>query len=203
MLSDFKKQHLIVFTIMAALFFGAGVKYGMYLDRMKTEPVIITENETTADSSPVKSIPSPVVVHVTGAVERPGVFTMPEGARVIDAVNEAEPLPEAYLDGINLAKKLVDQERIVVPFLQSKTENGTPEVNLTLPQETAVNTGMISINTAGEQELESLPGIGPAKSKAIIQYREENGPFVSLEDIQKVSGIGPATFEKIKDQITL
>lgn len=145
-----------------------------------------------------------VVIHVSGAVKRPGVYTLPEGARVIQALEEAGgALPEADLESVNLAQPLYDGQQARIPF---KVEEGDPsgssagsgvEVN------TSLQNAKININTAERSQLESLPGIGSVKAQGIVHYREQNGPFRQVEDLVKVSGIGDKTLENIKDLITV
>lgn len=202
---NIEKQHVLVAFLMVALVFGGGVKYGKYLEQQKP-PIIVSPAPTgeTAEKSGKKE-PTEVVVHVTGAVIRPGVYTLRAGDRVIDAVNLAGPLADANLDAINLAKKLADQERILVPSISApaipvsggETKNAQP-----FASGGEGNSQQIDINSASMDDLQRLPGIGPAKARSIVEYREQNGPFASIEDITKVSGIGKATFEKIKAQIT-
>jgi len=215
MFSEFKKQHLIVFVLMLSLLFGGGVTYGKYLAGKALPPITVTVDssgtgEEAGDDSDKKDEeekPGEVVVHVAGAVERPGVYTLQAGSRIVDAVQMAVPEKDADLNSINLAKKLTDQEMIIVPGPQD--EGGGPAVQAPQAANSAVSTlgsqvgGLININTADQVQLETLPGIGPAKATAIIQYREEKGYFSSVEDIQNVSGIGPATYNKLKDLITI
>ncbi|MGI6066298.1 MAG: helix-hairpin-helix domain-containing protein [Bacillota bacterium] len=203
MFSEIKRQHIIVFIVMLAVLFGAGVKYGRGLEETAAVPVTVVQagdQETSA-----REAEKNVTVHVAGFVFNPGVFTFKEGSRVIDAVEKAQPKAEADLDALNLAKKLVDQERIVVPC---RMEVGSsPGMVIPSGSQSGVQSAsggqMVNINTAGEAELETLPGIGPAKAKAIIKYREESGFFSSIEEIEEVPGIGPATFNNIKDSITV
>lgn len=216
MLSEIKKQHLIIFGLMLSLLFGGGVTYGKYLERKALPPITITADsaglEELAQGSGEKKQDKAkesgeVVVHVAGAVERPGVYSLQEGSRIVDAVQMAIPEKDADLNKINLAKKLTDQEMVIVPGPQ---ENGSISTTQSLPvtnqaaSSVSVQVGsLININSADQAQLETLPGIGPAKASAIIQYREENGSFSAVEDIQNVSGIGPATFNKLKDLITV
>jgi len=227
MLPEIKKQHLIVFVLMLSLFFGGGVTYGRYLEQKAMTPVSLglaeeypsgkipaqgnqgdqREQGNQDDlSTGMKQAPAEVVVHVAGAVEAPGVYTLPAGSRIIDAVELARPQKDADLNSINLAKKINDQEMIVVPG--PRVEGVSAPVQSSAPVQNSASAGtkvggLININTADQAQLETLPGIGPAKAKAIIKYREENGYFSQVEDIQNVSGIGPATFEKLKDLITI
>jgi competence protein ComEA len=110
-------------------------------------------------------------------------------------------LVEADAQMLNLAAPLQDGQRLWVPFIvieDGQPQGGTPAV--TAPDNSP---GLVNINTADQAELESLPGIGPVTAQKIIAYREINGAFATIEDIQLVSGIGPATFDKIKDLITI
>jgi competence protein ComEA len=137
-------------------------------------------------------IPASIVIHVAGAVAQPGVYTLPEGARVHEAVAAAGGvLPEADPHALNLAEPLYDGRRIHVPLAG---DGGGESVR---------ESGAVNINTATAAQLETLPGIGPAKAAAIISYREKNGPFRSLDDLTEVAGIGAKTVEGLKDYITL
>ncbi len=155
--------------------------------------------------------PPPVVVHVSGAVNQPGVFSLPKNSRMQDALNAAGGLaPEADTQSLNLAAFLVDGELIWIPFQpleqsqkQTLTKNQGSQATTAI-QPTAQNKSkLININTASQSELERLPSIGPVTAKKIIAYRETNGPFTQIDSIQQVNGIGPATFEDIKDLITI
>lgn len=155
--------------------------------------------------------PAPVVVHVTGAVHEPGVYTLPANGHVEDAIQAAGGMTtEAERDLVNLAEPLQDGLQISVPRegQQSSesitTTTGKTEKEESNGEESASPTISypININTATQSELESLPGIGPVTAQKIIAYRQEN-EFKIVEDIQKVSGIGPVTFEKIKDLISV
>jgi len=153
---------------------------------------------------------APYVVHITGAVQQPGVYTLPKGSRVGDAIEAAGGLsPDANEQTLNLAAFIQDGERIHVPAKESlptSSQSGQPSDSV-FGGNDGSSAGTISIlvdiNTAGQVELESLPGIGPVTAEKIIAFRETNGPFISIEDIQNVPGIGPVTFEKIKDLITI
>ena len=135
---------------------------------------------------------------VAGAVRQPGVFEFVEGDRVIDAIERAGgPLPKADLSLLNLAAPLADGTQILVP----KTGPAVAGV----PGGTAPGSsgGLININSASATELESLSGIGEVLAATIVEYRDQNGPFASVEDLMDVSGIGPATLEEIRDQVTV
>jgi competence protein ComEA len=148
----------------------------------------------------------PLRVHVAGAVVRPGVYVLGENGRVEDAVEAAGGfVVEADKNAINLAAKLEDGERLDIPyvagFIPDETSGfvviteGTPSP--------LVGEGLVDINTASLEELDKLPGIGPTIAQRIIDYRTENGPFASIDAIVNVPGIGSATFDEIKDLITV
>jgi competence protein ComEA len=144
------------------------------------------------------------VVQVTGAVVYPGVYELPAGSRVRDAVQAAGGLTaEANASAINLAAPLEDGQSIVIQASASldspPAQRGNPLIVTIEP----ASTRLININTAALEELDELPDIGPVIAQRIIDYRTANGPFVSIEEIVKVQGIGQVTFEKIKDLITI
>lgn len=150
-----------------------------------------------ASAAPVAVVSSPntLVVAVQGKVHKPGLVTLPTGARVADALAAAGGvLPGTDLTGLNLARKLVDGELILVgqtPPAGSRNGAGI------------VGGGKVNINLAGPDELDTLPGIGPALAQRIITYRGQHGAFGSVDDLRKVPGIGDAKFAEIKDLVTV
>jgi competence protein ComEA len=148
----------------------------------------------------------PLQVHVTGAVVRPGVYDLPVGARVLDAVEAAGGfVAEADKNALNLAARLEDADKLDIPFVagfEPEEEQGFVVVTEGTPS-SLLGEDLVDINEANQDELEELPGIGPSLAERIIEYREENGPFDSIEDIVNVSGIGSATYDEIKDLITV
>ena len=150
------------------------------------------------------STPAEVVVHVDGAVASPGVYTLTqENPRVDDAVRAAGGLTdEADTVSLNLAAVVTDGEKVHVPAV-GETQQGTVATGVTSGSTgtTSADGGLVNINTADAAALDVLPGIGEATAEAIIQDREENGPFASTEDLMRVSGIGEKKFEKLKGMI--
>lgn len=144
-----------------------------------------------------------IQVHISGAVNQPGLIELPKGARLADAIEKAGGLPQNYdLNLLNLSEILIDGQRIHIPQISSGNnafEAPQRGQSIIAIEENA----LININTADLDKLCTLPGIGPSKAQAIINYREENGLFMQLEDILKVKGIGPTIFASIKDLITL
>ncbi|MEA3459697.1 MAG: helix-hairpin-helix domain-containing protein, partial [Chloroflexota bacterium] len=134
-----------------------------------------------------------------GAVANPDVYTLPPESTIKDAVQAAGgPTEKADLNRINLAQRVHDEEHIYVPEVGEERLPVTSQ-----PSSPGRVGGKVNINTATAEELETLPGIGPAFAQRIIEYRQEKGPFASIEDIEKVKGIGEATFEKLRDLITV
>ena len=143
---------------------------------------------------------APIRVHVSGAVHNPGVFSLPAGSRVQEVVEAAGGVTEeADLDRINLAAWVNDGQKIHVP---RQGETDPPTTNLDAGAAAGlVGTAKININTATAEQLDTLPGIGPAYAERIIRYRQEEGSFESIEQIMEVRGIGQVCFEDIKDMI--
>jgi competence protein ComEA len=157
--------------------------------------------EPTPAASPTPQI---LAVYVSGAVRKAGVYRLPEGSRVDDALRAAGgPAADADVVRVNLAARLADEQQIYVP-VQGEAAAPVPLVSGgSAAAAPAAGDGKININTAGVAELDGLPRIGPATAQRIIDYRSANGPFAAIEDIQNVKGIGPATFSDLQDKITV
>lgn len=150
-----------------------------------------------------------IAVHITGEVKKQGLIYLKEGSRVADAIEKAGgETKNADLSQINLAYVLQDGQKIYVPNKNEKISqyitgnsgnNGTEENNNINSKEDK----KVNINTANQSELDSLPGIGPSIAQKIIDYREENGNFKTIEELQNVKGIGDAKYEEIKDRVTV
>lgn len=149
--------------------------------------------------------PEPIMVYVTGAVQRPGVYKIPREGRLVDAVQQAGGFQEgADLTQINLAEKLEDGKQVVIP---GATGVPTPQLVIggsgLLITPTPPAGQIVNINTADAALLEQLPGIGPSTAQKIVEYRDENGKFARVEDLLKIPGIGPSTLEEIRGLITV
>lgn len=200
------KQKVIILLLVGALLFGGGYRLAQFKEQAAGSSAPVLEPSGSASGPVAKEI----LVHVAGAVERPGVHKLWQGARVIDAVRAAGPLPEANLDSLRLAAPLADGQTVVVPDRRAPNALGAAQAGAGIqgtsgssPQAPAGGGSLININTAGLEELDTLPGIGPALAQRIIQYRETHGPFKSVEELKNVSGIGEKNFEKLKDKITV
>lgn len=161
------------------------------------------------------------VVHICGAVSAPGVYELPAGSRIIDAVEAGGGfLPEADEACCNLAEEIVDGCQIYIMTKSESCADGqaekkagiqtspggdmqTADKNVRSNSAPALENGLVNLNTADVVALMTLPGIGESRAKAIISYREQHGAFAKIEDIMKISGIKQAAFSKIKDKITV
>jgi competence protein ComEA len=151
---------------------------------------------------PVLLVPAPtaaqITVYVSGKVMQPGLYTLPFGSRVNDAIQDAGGFSQdANTQAINLADVLVDGEQINIPTINAGT--GIGDSTRSLPGSSL----LVDINNATLEELDTLPEIGPITAQRIIDYREANGAFKTIEDLLEVDGIGDVTFGKIKDLITV
>lgn len=186
---------LIIITVLVISLFNFIRKEFIDKDNGKENLVEELIEEVEED---IKEEPEEIMVHISGQVYKPGLVKLEPGARVIDAVNAAGGLKKnADLDKINLAKKLVDEEKIYIPEIGENIEGDL------LDYSTSADVGnKININTCTKEELLSLPGIGEVLAERIIEYREKT-PFKKLEDLMNVSGIGEKKFESIKDMIVV
>lgn len=158
-----------------------------------------TAGETAADSAAPENASGEVVVHVAGAVSSPGVYTLPADSRVDDAVRAAGATADADLSQLNLAQKLADGQKITVPVAGATPADGSSAATTA----DSDNGGLININTATQEELESLPSIGEVRAQAIITYREEHGGFRTIDELKEVSGIGDKIFADISPHVTV
>lgn len=148
---------------------------------------------------PASAAPSPVTVHVAGAVVTPGVYALPPGARVHAAIEAAGgPTPKGDPGALNLAAALTDGERVYVPKVGETVALPPAATSVT---GSAAPAGPIDLNRATAVELDTLPGIGPSTAQAIIDHRDSNGPFASVDDLEAVRGIGPAKLDAIRDLV--
>ncbi len=197
-----RNRHLI-FTFLLLLAVGGVTVF--YWQQPSPTPVELLPAETTATSpsTPLpSSTPATVRVYVTGAVVNSDVYILPKGGIIKDAILAAGGFTtDADRERINQALELQDQQQIHVPRLGEA--NPPPIQSGGTVQSGPAQTGPLNLNSATQEQLEELPGIGPAMAQRIIEYRERVGKFKTVEEITEVSGIGEATFLKIKDLITV
>jgi competence protein ComEA len=156
------------------------------------------EIEVVAPELTVTESVAEVTVDVAGAVNKPGVYSLPINSRVIDALKAAgDTLNGADLSDINLARVIKDGEQVYI----YPPQKGGSSVRVSPQRAKAKQTGPIALNRASAKELESLDGIGPVLAARIVAYRKVNGPFLNVEDLLKVSGIGTAKFGQFKEKL--
>ena len=200
-----ENKFYVIAGIMAVLFFlyASFDKEGELTEVNEATLAMVTDAETsTDDKTNIKTEESEEIImmaDIKGAVVNPGVYEILEGGRVVDLIELAGGLADdADPAAINFALYVKDEMAIYVPRIG---EN----INAALPIQGGEASGKetVNLNSAQSSELQTLPGIGPAKAEAIIEYRETNGPFKSIEDLKEISGIGDKTFEKLKDLISV
>lgn len=174
------------------------------LPQEKTAGEAESGKDDFAEATPAAEVS---VVHVCGAVKQEGVYSLPVGSRITDAVAAAGGFSEAAdVTFHNLAAKVDDGEKIYVPTIEeTKTLSVTERVNRVTGQkeENGTPDGIVNLNTAGKEELMTLDGIGESRAESILHYRQKTGPFQKIEELKNISGIGDAMFERIRDRITV
>jgi competence protein ComEA len=182
-------QITVIAILLALIAIGAATAY------LRSRPREINVKDSRAVSSSEEK--RKLTVHIAGAVVRPGLYKLVEGARVADALSMAGgATPDGILDDVNLASRLKDGEKILVPRTgnqQSAPGNPAPSESSTL----------LNLNTADESDLDRLPGIGPSLAKRIVEYRKKNGPFSTVDEVDDVDGIGPRKLEEFRGQVTI
>ena len=213
------KKISIIVIIMALII-------GYFIYQRKNEFTINEEvsNENTIEE-PKEEKSKKIIVHISGAVKQEGVVELEEDSRIADAIEKVGGLKEnAEIREINLAYKLEDGMKIYIPTKEEiknkesqevnqenehvyggTKENSSQVSNLQKNSESkeTIRNKKVKINKASQEELDSLPGIGPSTADKILEYRKQNGNFKSIEDIKEVSGIGESKFEKIRNMITV
>lgn len=170
-----------------------------FLRRPESPEMVITTATPRPTATPVA-----ITVEVRGAVAKPGVYNLPAGSRVQDALTLAgDVASNAETRNLNLARKLNDGEQLYVLAAGEATAPPLPSPGKGAPTVVKPPAGKININSATVAELDTLPGIGPAIAQRIVDYRAQNGAFKSIEELKKVRGIGDAMFEQVKELITV
>ena len=176
---------------------------GWWLGRPASTPPVEADIPFVTPITPVAEHsapgdPSTLIVHVAGAVRRPGIVELETGSRIVDAIEAAGgPTGSAELHRLNLAAPVADGMQVRVPV------PGEPVEPAGSFGSGADGGGLVNVNTASAQELQELPGIGPALAQAIVDWRQENGTFGAADDLLAVAGIGPAKLAGLVDRITL
>lgn len=200
-------KSVLIGTLVVMCISGCGKSTAEYLE---TEEIVELETETKVLETTEEIVISDETeasccVYICGAVETPGVYTLPEGSRVCDAFAIAGGLKQnAAEDYWNQARVLADGEMIYVPTLEeAKERKQNGDVSSMIESVDDSTNGKVNINTASKQQLMTIPGVGEAKAQAIISYREANGSFSSIDEVKKVEGIKDGVFAKMKEYIVI
>ena len=208
MLESLTKKQKILFFIILLIMIGVIIYY-IYSSLYSTDFLYKYEANTLSYNNFIENSNNAIytskdidtnliVVYICGAVKESKVITLEENSRICDAIDAVGGLTnEADLSNINLAYILEDGEKIYIP------EKGEEIQNNSIYSNNTYGSNKININKATQTELETIPGIGPSTALKIINYRNENGKFLKIEDIKNISGIGDAKFNNIKDYITI
>ncbi len=216
-MQNLNKKQKIILSILASIII-ISIGYYVYSKDEKYEELEIDENLQISNENNNTNINNEqlenqeeenkekIVVHVSGAVNKEGIVELEEDSRIADAIEKAGGLKEdANMNEVNLAYKLEDGMKIYIPSnkdqeIQERSNIGSGiESNTTNKKANS----KININTATQEELDSLPGIGPSTALKIINYRKEHGKFSKVEELKNVSGIGDSKFAQLKDLITV
>jgi len=210
------RRQIYAYVAVAAVVLAVGVRYVVLpkaAGSASGQPLVLAAASPSPASAAAAASPSAaadVLVYVCGAVKSPGVVRVPAGARVADALALAGgPGARAELNGVNLAAKVVDGQQIMVPERGATVAAGGSATSAAGGSAASAGGSVtapgapVNINTASLEELDALSGVGPATAQKIIDYRTANGPFKAVDDIKNVSGIGDAKFAAMKDKITV
>ena len=201
-----KKQKIIIGIAVLAVIAGIAVYF--FITNNQKENFDINEIMVKEETEEYKG--DTIMVHITGEIKEPGIIELPSEARIADAIEAAGGVTEeADLDEVNLAFVLSDGQKVYIPNKSEKEISGE-KVYITAGSgnnvivEDKVEGGKkqkVNINEAKQEDFEQLPGIGPSIAKKIVEYREQNGKFTSIDELQEVKGIGEAKFENIKEYV--
>jgi competence protein ComEA len=194
-LSELTRREAVLLGVLGVAALGGA---GLWYLRSLPQPVRVAAAPAAAPQA-ASPTPTTVFVHVAGRVRAPGVYELPAGSRVVDAISAAGGArADADLALLNLAAVLTDGQQVLV---SARGSPGAPGTSAPIAGGSAP--GLVNVNSATSEELETLPGIGEVLAAAIVQYREEHGPFTSVDQLEDVSGIGEVTLEELRDLVSV
>ena len=207
---NLSRQEKIVFLVIIAVLL---VTFGwrMYSRGRNTITFIPSSGENTTNTSVEKDAYNNeeiCIIHIAGAVQKPGVYQLNKSKRIIDAVKVAGGETEkANLDAVNLAAPLYDGQKIIIPHIPENNEDGlistAAQYEASQRYAYSSDSSLLNLNSATSHQLEGLPGIGPVLANHILEYQKNHGPFQHIEDVLNVPGIGEKKFASIKEFITV
>lgn len=219
-----RNQKLALIAIIGLIVIGVSVKLARNANSARNEGVVLREagsdgvEVTASDSDQMQPFGTTgkVVFHITGCVRSPGVYTLPAGSRIIDAIKAAGgETSNADIQSLNLAAPIEDGSKIVVTPLSPGSMNGqraasassigksSPGSSSSIDKLRNPGDGVVHINSADESELQRLPGVGPATARSIVEYRDKIGRFSRVDQLDDVKGIGPKKLEKMRPFLAL
>lgn len=196
-------RHWGVLALLALTVVATGL-VAAYVQRPSAPPppVVVFQPVLRPTSSPPPM--TQIVVHVGGAVTSPGLYRLPIGSRIDDAIKLAGgALPDADLNRLNLAARLADGQQVMVPLQQAAASSALTAGIASAVDGDPATPARINVNRASIPELDGLPGVGPVTAQRIVAYRAEHGPFTRIEQLREAKLVNNSTFEKIKDRVTI
>ncbi|MDI6731813.1 MAG: helix-hairpin-helix domain-containing protein [Candidatus Margulisbacteria bacterium] len=199
-----KEQQLILVGLIFVIIAGLGVMVYRHFVTNGQDQVLIDAPQNELSQSDIQVVKQDkILVHISGAVKKEGVYRLEFGDRVMDAIELAGGITAlADLSSLNLAEIVKDGQKIIVPGKQIMADRVSGNQGIRGSGTLSLN-AKVNLNSATEKELQKIPGVGPSTAKKIIDYRTTNGPFTKLDDLMKVKGIGKGKYEKMKDKISI
>ena len=196
---ELSRAQLLVYAAIAVAVLLVGARWLRSDEVAAGEAAGVSEVEQSGDHGDfeIERGGDQLVVHVAGAVRDPGVYRLPEGSRVTDALERAGGATAAALpDGVNLAAVIADGQQVVIPARVEGSAAGSAEAALPGAASAPIGLGMATV-----EQLDTIEGIGPVTAADIIEFRDEQGGLSSVEDLDQISGIGPATMEALRESL--
>lgn len=206
-----KNQKILILVIVIIIIISISY-YSYTKENIEYEELSVINQTNTENSEETEKEISKIKVHISGAVEKEGVIELESNSRIADLIEKAGGIKQnAYMKEVNLASKLEDGEKVYIPTKEEYEKDKKQETatNMVISNKQELVTGnkqssnKININTATQEQLDNLPGVGASTAQKIINYRKENGKFKKKEDLKNVSGIGDSKYNQLKDLIEI
>mgnify|MGYP000278009122 FL=1 len=206
-----KNQKILIVVIVIIIIISISY-YSYTKENIEYEELSVINQINTENSEETEKEISKIKVHISGAVEKEGVIELESNSRIADLIEKAGGIKQnAYMKEVNLASKLEDGEKVYIPTKEEYEKDKKQETatNMVISNKQELVTGnkqssnKININTATQEQLDNLPGVGASTAQKIINYRKENGKFKKKEDLKNVSGIGDSKYNQLKDLIEI